>query len=313
MAVSFGCQIPSRGSPDSLRKLAHRAEELAFDSVWLIDHIVIPRTVTSVYPYSPDGVSTFDPDQAILEPLTGLSFLAACTQRVRLGTAVLIIPYRPPLFTAKMLAMIDVLSGGRLTLGAGVGWMAEEFDALGLGTFAERGAVTDEYLRLFKELWTKESPSFQGKYVQVDNVAFLPKPVQQPHPPIWVGGHTRPALRRAAALGDGWFPLGTFPPAVFDPSTLQGMIASLRRLTRQAGRPEGAVTVCFGGSISFESTSDAAPIPLRGHPEKIADDLRNYQAVGVQNFVLWFRAAGPSEQLEAMERFSREVMPLVPS
>lgn len=193
--------------------MAQRAEHLGFDSVWLIDHIVIPQSVTSVYPYSPDGVSTFDPSQPILEPLAGLSFLAGCTEHVRLGTAVLIIPYRPPLLTAKMLAILDVLSGGRLTLGAGVGWMAEEFQALGLDTFAKRGAVTDEYLRLFKEVWTNDTPVFKGRYSQVPEIGFLPKPVQQPHPPIWIGGHTGPALRRAATLATvGFRSVPSHPP-----------------------------------------------------------------------------------------------------
>jgi len=158
-----------------------------------------------------------------------------------------------------------------------------------LDSYTERGAVTDEYLDLFKELWTKDEPVFRGKYVHVEDIGFFPKPIQKPHPPIWIGGHTRPALRRAAALGDAWFPLGTFPPAVFDPPTLGGMIAQLRRLTELAGRPPDAVTPCFGGTVSFETELPGSRLPLRGSPEQIAADLREYQAVGVQNFVLWFR------------------------
>jgi probable F420-dependent oxidoreductase len=133
---------------------------------------------------------------------------------VRLGTHVLIIPYRHPMCTAKHLATLDVLSGGRLILGAGVGWMAEEFHALGLPTYAERGVVTNEYLCVFKELWTKEKPEFQGQYTQVSGIGFWPKPVQKPHPPIWIGGHSAAALRWAATLGDDWMPIGLRPQSL---------------------------------------------------------------------------------------------------
>ena len=134
MAVIFGCSLPSSGpmsSPESLRSLAQRAEDLGFDSVWVSDHIVVPRQVESFYPYAPDGVATFSPDETYFEPLAALNFLAGCTHRVRLGTHVLILPYRNPVLTAKILATLDVLSGGRVILGAGVGWMEEEFQALG--------------------------------------------------------------------------------------------------------------------------------------------------------------------------------------
>jgi probable F420-dependent oxidoreductase len=216
MAVTFGCVLSPTifgptASPEALRKLTQQAEAVGFDAVWFADHIVIPRQVQSLYPYAADGASPFDPDQPFYEPLSVLNFLAGCTQRIRLGTHVLIIPYRHPVFTAKILATLDVLSGGRLMLGIGVGWMEEEFQALGVSTYAERGAVTNEYLRLFKELWTKDRPHFQGKYCQVWDIGFYPKPVQKPHPPIWIGGHSTPALRRAATLGDGWMPIGLRP------------------------------------------------------------------------------------------------------
>ena len=183
MPVTFGCSMPSRGpmsSPDSLRSLAQRAEALAYDSIWVSDHIVLPRQVASFYPYAENGVATFTPDQPYYEPIATLNFLAGCTQRVRLGTHVLIIPYRNPVTTAKQLSTLDVLSGGRVILGAGVGWMEEEFQALGLDTYAQRGAVTDEYLQLYKELWTKEFPEFQGEHFQISGAGFEPKPVQKP-------------------------------------------------------------------------------------------------------------------------------------
>jgi probable F420-dependent oxidoreductase len=299
-------------SPEALRTLAQRAEDLAFDSVWVSDHIVVPRRIESFYPYAADGVPTFQPEQPYYEPLSVLNFLAGCTQRLRLGTHVLILPYRNPVLTAKVLATLDVLSGGRVILGAGVGWMEEEFQALKLDTFAARGVVTDEYLRLFKELWTKEDPEFQGKYYQFSGAGFYPKPVQKPHPPIWIGGHTGPAIRRAAELGDGWMPIGLRPPAILEPEELAGKIARLRTLTRRAGRPEDAVAPCFSTDVAFERTPGPTRRMMCGRPEQIAADLRQYQDVGVQNFILNFRADSISGLQECMEQFSRQVMPLIP-
>jgi len=315
MPVTFGCSLPSRGpmaSPEALRTLAQRAEDLGFDSAWVSDHIVVPRRIESFYPYSADGVPTFNPEQPYYEPLSVLNFLAGCTQRLRLGTHVLILPYRNPVLTAKVLATLDVLSGGRVILGAGVGWMEEEFQALGLNTYAQRGAVTDEYLRLFKELWTKEEPEFQGEYYQMSGAGFYPKPVQKPHPPIWIGGHTGPAIRRAAELGDGWMPIGLRPPAILEPEELAVKIARLRTLTRRAGRPEGAVAPCFSTDVEFQRIPGPTRRMMSGRPEQIAADLRQYQDIGVQNFILSFRADSIGGLQEGMEQFSRQVMPLIP-
>ena len=311
MAMTFGCNVPPAASSEMLRTMANRAEDLGFDSLWVIDHIVVPRQVNSVYPYASDGISPFHPDRPVNEPLSTLNFLAGCTRRIRLGTYVLVIPYRPPVFTAKILATLDVLSEGRVIVGAGVGWMEEEFQALGLETYAKRGAVTNEYLRLFKALWTEKEPDFQGTYAQVSRLGFEPKPLQKPHPPIWTGGHTEPALRRAAALADGWIPLGTRPPALLAPEELGEKIARLRVLTRQAGRAEDAVALCFGATVVFESNTGASRQLMRGRPEQIAEDLRQYQALGVTNFVISFQTDSAAGRLEAMEQFAREVIPLI--
>ncbi|MCI0863764.1 MAG: LLM class F420-dependent oxidoreductase, partial [Chloroflexi bacterium] len=254
----------------------------------------------------------FRPDEPYYEPLAALNFIAGCTQRVRLGTHVLIIPYRNPVLTAKILSTLDVLSGGRLILGVGVGWMEEEFLALGLDTYKERGAVTDEYLQLYKELWTKDDPSFQGKYYQISDTGFEPKPVQKPHPPIWIGGHTGPAIRRAAKYGDGWMPIGLRPPAILEPEELAGKIARLRKLTVEAGRPEDAVSLTFSTGIVFNDSAGSARPLMQGRPEQIAADLRQYQDLGVSNFIIGFQGATVPELQENMERFSREVMTLIP-
>ena len=247
MPVTFGCSLPSRGamaSPDNLRDLAQRAEDLSFDHVWVSDHIIIPHEVSSFYPYAADGVAPFQRDNTYFEPLAALNFLAGCTTRVKLGTHVLILPYRNPVLTAKILATLDVLSGGRLILGAGVGWMEEEFQAMGLDTYAQRGEVTDEYIQIFKELWTSDDPEFHGKHYDISGAGFLPKPVQQPHPPIWIGGHTNPAIRRAATLGDGWMPIGLRPPAGLEPEEMAEKVARLRRISaRRSSRGRGGLGV----------------------------------------------------------------------
>ena len=315
MAVTFGTSLPSRGEmagPEQLRSVAQRAEDLGYDHVWVSDHIVLPKKVDSFYPYAADGVATFRPDEPYYEPLAALNFIAGCTQRIRLGTHVLIIPYRNPVLTAKILSTLDVLSGGRVILGAGVGWMEEEFQAMGLDTYKERGAVTDEYLQLYKELWTKENPSFQGKYYQISDSGFEPKPAQKPHPPIWIGGHTGSAIRRAAKYGDGWMPIGLRPPAILDPEELGGKIARLRKLTLEAGRPENAVSLTFSTGVFFDDSAGSSREMMHGRPEQIAADLRQYQDLGVSNFIIGLQGSTVPELQENMERFSREVMTLIP-
>jgi probable F420-dependent oxidoreductase len=298
--------------PEQLRTVAQRAEDLGYDHVWVSDHIILPKKVDSFYPYAADGVATFKPNEPYYEPLAALNFIAGCTQRIRLGTHVLIIPYRNPVLTAKILSTLDVLSGGRLILGAGVGWMEEEFKAMGLDTYKERGAVTDEYLQVYKELWTKEDASFDGKYYQISDSGFEPKPVQKPHPPIWIGGHTGPAVRRAAKYGDGWMPIGLRPPAILEPEELAGKIARLRKLTVEAGRPEDAVSLTFSTGVVFNNAAGSSRAWMQGNPEQIASDLRQYQDLGVSNFIINFEGGTVPELQENMERFSREVMTLIP-
>lgn len=316
MAVTFGCVLsqtiygPSAG-PEAIRTLAQQAEALGFHSLWLADHIVIPRRVQSSYPYAADGASPFDPEQPFYEPLSVLNFLAGCTERIRLGTHVLIVPYRPPVFAAKILATLDALSGGRLIVGAGVGWMSEEFEALGLSTYAQRGAVTDEYLQLFKELWTKNDPEFHGTFVEVSDIGFHPKPVQRPYPPIWIGGHSIPALRRVALLGDGWMPIGLRPASLLEPSQMADKIGRLRALLREHNRAENAVTISFTAPVVVTKTSSSPRPLLQGRPDEVAADLGKYRAVGVQNFNINLPSFDIGGQAEAMEKFAREVVPLL--
>ena len=179
--------------------LAVRAEELGFDSVWASEHVF---NVSYVY----DRIG----DKPYYEPLTVLAYVAATTKTIGLGTSVLVLPYHNPIRLAKVAATLDVLSGGRLMLGVGVGVIEEELEAMG-SPYAERGAITDEAIAIMKELWTKEDPSFQGKYHSFSGMKFTPKPVQKPHIPIIVGGTSRAAIRRAARTGTGWHPTALSP------------------------------------------------------------------------------------------------------
>src|ERR687885_1118986 len=158
-SLPIGCTLPTRGAaadPAAIGALAQTAEDLGFDSVWISDHVVVPEHISSAYPYSPDGRFPTAPTQPYLEPLSALGYLAGRTRRVRLGTHVLVLPYRHPLLTAKMIATLDNLSGGRVDLGIGVGWMREEFEAVGAPSYERRGAVTDEQIRVLKAVWTND-------------------------------------------------------------------------------------------------------------------------------------------------------------
>jgi probable F420-dependent oxidoreductase len=315
---SFGCTLPTSGraaDPLALRDLAQAAEGLGFDAVWVSDHVVIPARIDSTYPYSPDGAFRLGPDAPYLEPLTALTYLAGCTERVRLGTHVLILPYRNPVVTAKVVATLDVLSGGRVDLGIGAGWMREEFEALGYDYFDRRGAVTDEQLRLLYRLWEEDVPAFDGEFYSFPPLGALPHPHQRPHPPVWVGGHTAPAIRRAARFGDGWLPLGGRPPAVLPPEEIVAGLGRLRREARKAGRDPAAIRVAFSTGVTLtDGPAAAAPAagrPFNGPPEAVAADIRRYRAAGVDRFVFGFGATAPGDVPARLRRFAEQVWPAV--
>jgi len=297
-------------TPANLGRVAERAEALGYDTVWFSDHIVIPTEVKSFYPYDPSGKMPFNPSEPYWEPLTVIGYVAGRTSRLRLGTSVLILPYRNPIVTAKMLATLDVLSNGRITLGAGVGWMEEEFKAIGLDTYARRGAYSDECIRIFRELWTKDNPSFQGEFHQFSNIRCEPRPVQPGGLPIWIGGHTPQAIRRVARLGDGWQPLVQRPPADLPPAEMQEKIAQLRAFAQQAGRDPRRITLAMGSSIQFTDGAATGPRSLfTGTSAQIVDTLRRYQELGIQNFRCDFPSLSIDGLLQAMERFATEVRP----
>ncbi len=313
--MRFGFPIPTRGALGTLEtvsRLARAADEYEYDSIWITDHVVIPKATTSRYPYSADGSLDVAAAQHYLEPLTVMSYLASVAERPAIGSSVLILPYRNPVVVAKMVATLDVLTGGRVILGVGVGWMEEEFRALNLATFRDRGAVTDEYIQILRVLWTQEWPRYQGRFYSFEEVRFYPKPVQKPHPPIWIGGHTKAAIRRAARLGDGWHPIGLRPPAGLTPEEFARAAADLRTQAETSGRDPKAITLSFRAPIRFtDGDASSSRTPFIGSRDQIIEDIRTYQRLGVGHLIFDF--AGPSVEaiLEQLHRFAEEVRPAV--
>ncbi len=212
---------------------AQIAEECGFESLWVVEHVVMAVEYTSVYPYDPSGRSPFTAEVAQPDPLLWLSFVAAATRRIRLATGVLILPQRNPLILAKELASLDRLSGGRMELGIGIGWVREEAEAVGTN-FDNRGRRTDEYVSVMRTLWREPVASFNGEFVKFDRVVSRPKPVQGGGVPITVGGHSDAAARRAGRLGDGFFPLGVSPERLTQLRAV--MTASAQRHGRDASK-----------------------------------------------------------------------------
>src|SRR6476661_8950411 len=242
--MHIGCSAPSSGpliGPDSLVRIATEAEMLGFDYITVSDHVMIPTSIASRYPYSDSGEFPSGAAAARLEQLTAAAFIAAATSKLRIVTSVMVVPHRPAVLTAKILATIDYLSKGRLTLG------------IGAPPFEDRGQVTDEWMMACKELWAKDDPKFDGKYVKFSDVVFTPKPVQKSIP-IWVGGESGPALRRTARYADAWYPIGTNPQFPMDTLTrFKAAVAKLRDMTAKAGRDPSSVTLAYRISSNAEA------------------------------------------------------------
>jgi probable F420-dependent oxidoreductase len=315
--VEFGISLPGRGplaKPDQVLAIAAKADTLGYASIFVTDHVVLPASMArSVYPYSATGQLPGGAAQDYLEPLAMLGALSRATRRARLGTSVLVVPYRHPLVTAKTLATIDQLSGGRVILGAGVGWLREEFEAVGAPAFEERGAVTDEYLRFMRATWTTDPVSFTGRFVSVSQVHALPKPAQPGGIPIWIGGHTDAAVRRAAALGDGWHPIALRPPGLLFPDEYAKRAEQIRAWAREAGRDPATITLSVRVPMEVRSRRLKPPVgerPLfQGTAEQVIADIRAYATAGVTHFVFDFTTQDLRLVVENLERFAQEVRP----
>jgi len=312
----IGFDAPTQGalaSPDALARVAVDGEAMGYDYCTISDHVVIPRDIQARYPYSITGEFPGASRGVRYDQLISIAFVAAKTSRLRMVASVMVVPHRPAVLTAKMLASIDMLSKGRLILGCGAGWLQEEIEALGAPPFAERGAVTDEYIAAFRELWTAESPRFQGRYVRFDNIVFEPKPAQKPHPPIWIGGESPPALRRVARLGTGWYPIGTNPQHPLDTiPRLRAGIERMRKLVADAGRDPASVAVAFRvqryGSAVEPKTDQGERRLFSGTSPDIAADMRALRELGIAAVDLGFGAPTVDGTLDNMKRFRDEVI-----
>jgi probable F420-dependent oxidoreductase len=314
MTVEFGFSLTGRGAladRGAITALAQRAEALGYDSVFVTDRMLIPVASTAAYPYSATGTFPLGPDEPWLEALTAVTYLATVTRRIRVGPSVLVIPYRNPVFTARALATADYLSGGRVILGAGIGWWREEFEALGV-PFEDRAARTVEALRLMRQIWTQPRVTFEGRFWQVPEAGGVrPHPVQQPRIPIWIGGHSDAALRRVVDVADGWHPLGLRPPVMLHPDELAARARRLRELAAAAGRDPAEIVIAFKAPFAFRDTPGRDRALLTGSPAQLVEDLQAYVAAGARHFVLDFSVPTPSQMTEAMERFAADVRPHV--
>ena len=297
--MKFGVWVPNcrhMATPDVIRSTAVRAEQLGYDSVWVSDHVVVPN----------DKIRNFG--ETIFDPLVTLGVIAGATSRVRLGTTVLIVPYRNAVVTAKMISSLDALSGGRVDFGVGVGWVEAESAVLGV-PFAERGAMTDEYLEAMQELWTRRAPSFKGKYTQFDGIVFEPKPLQKPHPPIWVGGHTPPALRRTVRFGAAWHPINR------SPAEMRAEGAELARLCKAAGRAMPAITLRNDLSLVRPGRAPLTNVRggrvMTGEPAALIDQIAELRECGVEHLVIEFLAVDGDDLTNAMTVFAERVRPAI--
>ena len=295
--MKLGVWIPNcrhLATPDVMRTTAVRAEALGYDSVWVSDHVIVPHA----------NVANFG--RAVFDPFVTLAVIAGATRRVQLGTTVLIVPYRPAVVTAKMVASLDALSGGRVILGVGVGWVAAESAVLGV-PFAERGAMTDEHLRAMQALWTQKEPTFSGRYTQFSDIVFEPKPVQQPHPPIWVGGHSQAALRRTVDFDAAWHPINR------PPEELRKGRADLQAIAQARGRAVPAITLrndirVLKPGQSVPPSTHAGRV-IAGEPAALVDQLAEVKACGVEHLVCEFLSADGAELHEQMAAFAEHVRP----
>ena len=318
--MKFGFSAPVGGlfsRVEPMTRIAVEGEAMGYDYLTVSDHVVIPHDIAAKYPYSTTGEFPAGARLERHEQLTALTWLAAKTSRIRLLTSVMVVPHRPAVLTAKIVATLDVLSGGRVELGVGAGWMREEFEALGTPPFEARGKVTDEYILAMRALWNEENPVFHGDYVNFSNIAFEPKPPAREGgkngPRIWVGGESGPALRRVAKLADGWFPIGVNPahPMETVPRLAAG-IARLRKMTAEAGRDPAAMQIgyrvqMYGTGIP-DKGGDGERRLFSGNAADMVGDIRALRDLGVGWLDFGYPGTTADEVLASMKGFHADVI-----
>ena len=279
--MRFGFALPQVGSavgPDALVSVAKRAEELGFDSLWVLDRILWPVNPRAPYPTG-DGSLPVN-YKSVLDPLETLTFAAAHTRRVALGTSVLNLPWYTPVLLARQLTTLDILSGGRLKVGFGIGWSPDEYEAAG-AAWQERGKRADELIQALKKIWTTDPVEFQGKYYRIPKSVIGPKPVQKPHPPIYMAAYTPSAMKRVAIEASGWFPVG-IPLSGIGP-----MLDAIKGMAKEAGRDLSALELIVRANVEIYDT----PIQkdrgdFTGTLEQIAEDVKTTQRLGAAEIVI---------------------------
>jgi probable F420-dependent oxidoreductase len=311
-ALTFGLDVGIYGrlaTRDDILELAELAEASGLESIWVADHVIFPVTFTSPYPYSATGSFPVDMTQEpLLEPVATMGVLVGATQRVKIGTAVLIMPYRNPVLLARMLVTLDVLSAGRTILGAGVGWLAEEFTALDARPFAARGRVTDEAIEIVKRICQGGEVTFHGEHYRLDPVVSNPGSVQRPHPPILIGGTSKAALRRVARLGDGWLSTG------LRPERLGERLGVLQALCVEQGRRFADLRLCHKLFITIGEArqgADGSRDAGTGAAAEIVDDLRRLGDLGYDSCIVRYRGSDAAEQRQQLHRFIADIMPKI--
>jgi len=316
--MEFGLHLGTRGvasNPDNLRTLAIHAEKLGFTHLGMSDHLVFARSVLSRYPYSADGKHPINNTGYCFDQITALTFAAAVTSRIRLLTSVMVVPHRPAILTAKMLTTLDVLSKGRVTIGAGVGWLAEEMAALGSPPYDRRGAASNEYIEAFRKLWTEDDPRMNGEFVTLGNIVFEPKPVQGKIP-IWIGGEGSAARRRAARLGDGWYPTIRNPSEPFStPQRFKAALDDVHAEAAKIGRDPASIDIAIaamGYSLGQRAKDvNGDRVPFTGSAEDIAGDAVSYRQAGARLVIIGFETDDLGDAIGRLDGLASEVMPRV--
>ncbi len=305
----FGLDVGIYGplaQPEAVLKLGKFAETAGFSSIWLADHVVFPTKFNSQYPYSSSGDFPAPTSDPLLEPIAAMGVLVGATNRLRIGTAVLIIPYRNPVLLSRMLITLDQFSGGRIILGAGVGWLKEEFEALNSPDFKSRGRVTDEYLEIFKAMSAGGEVEYDGETYHFDSVHSVPGSIQKPHPPILIGGLSNPALRRVVRHGNGWLAVALGPERIAEG------LNKLKRFSEEYGRNYDELELVYK---IFINPGEPKPGAFGGREIgsgsqiQIIDDLKSILDSGFQTIVVRYRGDSASVQTEQMDRFVTDIVP----
>jgi probable F420-dependent oxidoreductase len=308
---SFGLDVGIYGAladPGTILRLARHAEEAGFESIWLADHVAFPVSFKSEYPYSAKGSFPTSLSDPLMEPIATMGVLVGATRRVRIGTAALIMPYRNPVLLARMLVTLDQFSGGRIVLGAGVGWLEEEFNVLASYDFKKRGRVTDEYLEIFKAVCAGGEVGYRGETYAFDPIFSSPASVQRPHPPILIGGLSNAALRRVVRHGNGWLAVSA------PPEKLRERLVLLAQLATEAGRQLRDFSLVYKIFLNI-GEAQRGPFDTRepgtGSLAEITDDLKRLFELGFSKIIVRYRGSNAADQMRQLDRFTAEIVPKV--